>query len=701
MCITTDDGSCVFAAGCDTCSGETDGSGTVIDNPEEGEACDDGNADTVDDAINANCVCAGTPIGPQNDVCADAFDVLADVVTTDSIAPDTGGAVNNCFTGATDAAWYSYTALTAGETTVSSSIDLDTPDTRVSIYTGTCDALTCLASDDDSGEGFTSIATFTAVAGETYLIEWDDRWGENPFDFVITVASEVPGCTDATACNFDANATVDDTSCVFATGCDECDGAGGVTDNPEAGEACDDGDAMTIDDVIGADCVCAGTAVISGCTDATACNFNAEASQDDLSCVFATGCDVCDGAGGVTDNPEVGDACDDGDVNTINDIVGADCVCAGESAFPCNPGMGLEDVIVEKYYISDANDATDADGGSLPVGSTTYRVYLDLAPGWRVETIFGSADHDLTMSTTTAFFNNEDRGEVLGENIGANRLDENTVALDSYLTIGAAADGYWGVLKDSDADGSIVGGINNDGGSAAIAGGLMVNQDAEAGIPLTTADGLLAGTPPTTTIIGDITAQAGAVFGDVNAAGPLVVMDGAYAVLGGTEGPTAENRVLIAQVTTDGVFSFRLNFRIQHPMFGLEQYVPDNPLLVTGGTDEFMETQCDLLDWSSGDLAVVPQSFDGAVLSALSSYPNPNNGISTTVSMIDMPGDGEMVYMELVDMFGRTSTLESFVNYEEQVNRPIEFERQLVEGMYFIRVQYNGTYQIHKFNVSP
>src|SRR6056297_2677974 len=93
--------------------------------------------------------------------------------------------------------------------------------------------------------------------------------------------------------------------------------------------------------------------------------------------------------------------------------------------------QGLEDVIVETYYISDANDATDTEGGTLPVGTTTYRIYLDLAPNTKVETVYGSPNHELRIETTTLFFNNEDRGEKSGNLIGDNRLDDNTVALDS------------------------------------------------------------------------------------------------------------------------------------------------------------------------------------------------------------------------------------------------------------------------------
>lgn len=44
-------------------------------------------------------------------------------------------------------------------------------DTVLSVYTGACGALTQIACDDDSGPGNSSLLTFTAIAGQTYLIE--------------------------------------------------------------------------------------------------------------------------------------------------------------------------------------------------------------------------------------------------------------------------------------------------------------------------------------------------------------------------------------------------------------------------------------------------------------------------------------------------------------------------------------------------
>ena len=70
---------------------------------------------------------------------------------------------------------------------------------------------------------------------------------------------------------------------------------------------------------------------------------------------------------------------------------------------------GLESVIIEKYYVSNAADAAGS-VGTLPVGSVTYRIYADLLPGYKFQMAYGDASHSLKLTTTTTFFNNEDRG---------------------------------------------------------------------------------------------------------------------------------------------------------------------------------------------------------------------------------------------------------------------------------------------------
>ena len=115
-------------------------------------------------------------------------------------------------------------------------------------------------------------------------------------------ADELEGCTDSSACNYDATPTTDtdNTLCIYPTGCETCsgqtDGSGTVVDN----DADDDG-------VCNAD-------ELEGCTDPSACNYDATPTTDtdNTLCIYPTGCETCsgqtDGSGTVVDN----DADDDG-----------------------------------------------------------------------------------------------------------------------------------------------------------------------------------------------------------------------------------------------------------------------------------------------------------------------------------------------------------------------------------------------------
>src|SRR4051812_13405140 len=92
----------------------------------------------------------------------------------------------------------------------------------------------------------------------------------------------------------------------------------------------------------------------------------------------------------------------------------------------------VENVFVETYYISDSNDATDTTGGYLEPGTKTYRIYVDLAAGSKLLKIYGDANHALKFSSTENFFNNKADGQSFGKDFSKSRLQENTVALDSW-----------------------------------------------------------------------------------------------------------------------------------------------------------------------------------------------------------------------------------------------------------------------------
>ncbi len=274
---------------------------------------------------------------------------------------------------------------------------------------------------------------------------------------------------------------------------------------------------------------------------------------------------------------------------------------------------GLENIIVEKYYISDTNDASaNSTDGVLPVSSSTYRIYVDMLPGYKFQAAFGVPTHELRIATSTLFFNNEDRGST-SPTFTKNQAKGNTVMLDSWLSVGAACAGNFGVLKTDD-DG-VNTNVNNDG--------LLQNNDPAAGIPLTTEDGFRAGTPQTVTAVGITTEIAmfdnqndgtnGPVFSTWN--GSWASLNGSYAV--GVD--SLDNKILIAQMTTDGDFSFELNIQIGTPTGGVEQYVAQNPVDA--------EIMLSSLTYSASSSVGIDNAVSADAVITI--YPNPANDLIT------------------------------------------------------------------------
>jgi len=85
------------------------------------------------------------------------------------------------------AEWYAYTPTENHTVTVTSNISQNMPriDTRVHVFTGTCGNLVCLAGDDDSGDNYSSIVTFNAMANNTYIIAFDNKWTSAGFTFQL------------------------------------------------------------------------------------------------------------------------------------------------------------------------------------------------------------------------------------------------------------------------------------------------------------------------------------------------------------------------------------------------------------------------------------------------------------------------------------------------------------------------------------
>lgn len=260
-----------------------------------------------------------------------------------------------------------------------------------------------------------------------------------------------------------------------------------------------------------------------------------------------------------------------------------------------NASAQLEKVIVENYYVSDSNDFTDTSGGIVSIGSTTYRIYIDLAPGSILKKIYGDPNHPFEITSTEVFFNNILDGKSFGKDLTKVSLSENTVALDSWITLGQVpkkqgTKTYYGILKNQDDDGSFIGGINNDGGSSLITTGLLINNDPSCGIPLIVSDGIdtMTVTPNSWSDVGVVDFTSGndsTIFGSLVPKKEFISTGFSLSNSGVTGVNLDSNQIIIAQLTTKGDLSFKINLELEELVNGvptLVKYVAKDTLLVAG-----------------------------------------------------------------------------------------------------------------------
>ena len=344
----TDSGTaCVFPFGCETCSGETNGTGTVVDNDSDGDGvCD---ADEISGCqvasacnYNASATDAGTVCiyAAGCESCSGPTDgtgtILANdddndgVCNADEIAGCQNSAACNYNASATDAADCIFATgcdeCQGNPTDGTGSVnDLDADND------GVCDA------DEIAGCQSTSACNYNASATDSATCLFAtgcDVCAGNATDGTGTVtdldadndgvcdAEEIAGCQNSNACNYNASATDSGAACIFPSGCETCSGATDGTGTVLANDDDDDG-------VCNAD-------EIAGCQNSNACNYDESATDGGVTCVYATGCETCsgatDGSGTVVDN--------DADNDSVCD---ADEVAGCQNSTACNYNASATD----------------------------------------------------------------------------------------------------------------------------------------------------------------------------------------------------------------------------------------------------------------------------------------------------------------------------------------------------------------------
>lgn len=325
------------------------------DQPEPGSPCDDGNANTYDDSVGEDCICRGVPIpysgvlqipvGNQNDDVEERMsDGVLSLTSSDlelgyekQEAQMIGIRFNDIILPQASEITKAYIQFT-----------LDEPSSGKS-------SLLIQGEDIDNAPTFTKeLFNASARARTTASASWEvPNWnaGENngPAQRTVNISNIVQEIVDRPGWKVQNSMVflINGLGTRTAKSYDDYSSGGPVLiieyDNTDrclsAETACDDNNPCTENDVFDADCNCAGTLRDSDndgvCDDLDLCPGGDDA-VDNNGNGTPDACDPCE-------DSMVGASCDDGDPNTINDIIDAHCNCSGTSA-----SLSVLDISVNK-----------------------------------------------------------------------------------------------------------------------------------------------------------------------------------------------------------------------------------------------------------------------------------------------------------------------------------------------------------------
>jgi hypothetical protein len=211
---------------------------------------------------------------------------------------------------------------------------------------------------------------------------------------------------------------------------------------------------------------------------------------------------------------------------------------------------GLESIFIETYAVHPVIRPNLNSEKCLSAGNITYRVYVDMAAGYKIQALYGIPAHPLHIETTGVFYNNQDYGGKCGDEINDFLINDDNLAFDSWLTLGAASQKHYGIPIEEDYDGS------------------MLHYET-----FGKGDGLIEGRIPALRFF-----RFTPDFFQREDSSQLIVNDGAWLVYEGVQGIKSSNRVLILQLTTSGFLTLKLNIQLLSPKGEIEQYVYGNPI---------------------------------------------------------------------------------------------------------------------------
>ena len=333
-----------------------------------GDACDDGNPVTMNDVVNANCICQGAvPADADGDGVPDIDDNCPMVSNADQLDFDDDGLGDVCDDD------------DDGDG-VADEIDCDLLDASIAFSVGD-------ACDDGNSNTAMDVITMSCMCIGT-LIDTDGDGVTDADDNCPSVSNSDQADLDGDGMGDVCDADDDGDDVADEVDCDPLNGSIAFS----VGDVCDDGNPNTAMDTITMNCMCIGTLIDiddDGITDAEDnCPSIPNTDQADFDGDgMGDVCDEDDDNDGELDSTDCdpfddnvdfspGDACNDGDPNTDNDTINNACNCVGtqtgpaiwtcpEITFTKDSNTDFRDPANQDFFTDNVIITRDANGGQI------------------------------------------------------------------------------------------------------------------------------------------------------------------------------------------------------------------------------------------------------------------------------------------------------------------------------------------------
>ncbi|MFM7104272.1 MAG: hypothetical protein ACKOW8_02040 [Flavobacteriales bacterium] len=233
---------------------------------------------------------------------------------------------------------------------------------------------------------------------------------------------------------------------------------------------------------------------------------------------------------------------------------------------------GLEGILLEKFYeVNEKDRSVQHLSGVIDEGAITWRIFLDLEPGYRFQAAYGTTEHPLELNSTAVIYNHNGYGNYCPNVIMEKFFHQDILFLDSWFSTGAATETQLAIPRGYDIDrqhdfirfekGFLENDLGDGNGKLAMRDGM---DDAETMVFPTFYHMDEAQKQMMTTAVSN----------------HVVIEDGAWAAMGkGALGldSLGRNHLLIAQITPAGDLECKLNIMIGTPDGKSLRYVYANP----------------------------------------------------------------------------------------------------------------------------